>query len=406
MPKDRTAPKRGEHDCNRAARGRSVWRKAPGVKASVRPLGGAELLRGVDRLRTLVYPEFPEAREPERHAAVWGWLARHPLAAEMHRWVVVAEDGDEVVGHLAAVPQRYRILGTRVVAHTPADYQILPGYGFYALSLMRRFFGVAENCVCVDQVAEAIAIEERMGAERAGRLQYAAKGLDFSRPTRIPAALRPAMKVPTWGLRAVDRALGTAFGRGPAVEPLFGFGGSSARLFDGLSEEVAAEVPCAVEKDAAFLRWRYGPGSPPHLVTILGAVEGGDLLGYAVLWVNEGDGDGYLLDLTTRPGRWDAARSLVREAVRFFARSGAYIVRYRFAESPTSPRPEDLRRLGFFFREGRRHTMLVRFADPDLHATALDVANWSYSAGDGEATFWAGRPAGPLDSPNGPAGMG
>ncbi len=59
--------------------------------------------------------------------------------------------------------------------------------------------------------------------------------------------------------------------------------------------------------------------------------------------------------------------------------------------------------MGFFFREGRRHTMLVRFADLDLHETALDPANWSYSVGDGEATFWAGRSVGPR---YGSVGMG
>lgn len=324
-------------------------------------------------------------------------MATHPLAGDLHRWVVVAGDGagdgEEVVGHLAAIPQHYRILGRRVVAHTPADFQILPGYGFYALSLMRRFFGVAENCLCVDGVEEAMTIEARMGARKVGKLQYAAKVLDLSRPTRVPASLKPAMRGPTLALRAADRALGAAFGRGPDVEPIGGFDAPFDGLFDGLFEEVAAEVPCAAEKDAAFLRWRYGPGSPPHPVTVLGVREGGDLLGYAVLWVNEEGGDGYLLDLTTRPWRRDAARSLLREAVRFFARAEAYIVRYRFAESPTSPQREDLWRLGFFFREGRRHTMLVKFADPDLHETALDPANWSYSAGDGEATFWAGRPA-------------
>jgi hypothetical protein len=32
--------------------------------------------------------------------------------------------------------------------------------------------------------------------------------------------------------------------------------------FDELFERIAAGVPCVVEKDAAFLRWRYGPGSP------------------------------------------------------------------------------------------------------------------------------------------------
>ncbi len=81
------------------------------MKAAVRPLEGAELLRGVDRLRTLVYPEFPEAHQPRRHAAVWDWLDAHPLAGDLHRWVVVAGDGAEdgaeggdVVGHLAAIP--------------------------------------------------------------------------------------------------------------------------------------------------------------------------------------------------------------------------------------------------------------------------------------------------------------
>ena len=65
-----------------------------------------------------------------------------------------------------------------------------------------------------------------------------------------------------------------------------------------------------------------------------------------------------------------------------------YIVRYRFNESPTSPAVGDLRRMGFFFREGRRHTLLVKFEDRGLHKTAHDTANWSYSAGDGEMSFW------------------
>src|SRR3712207_7532688 len=42
-----------------------------------------------------------------------------------HRWVLAADEG-EVVGHLAAIPQFYRIGGERVVAHTPADYPVLP----------------------------------------------------------------------------------------------------------------------------------------------------------------------------------------------------------------------------------------------------------------------------------------
>ena len=346
-----------------------------------------ELLGGVDELRARVYPDHPEARDREWHAAVWRWLGRQPLVEDMHRWVAATETG-EVVGHLAALPQRYRIGGRRVVAHTPADYQVLPGYGFHALPLMRRFFRTAENCVSVDQVAEAVAVQKRFGAEEAGRLSYEARLLDPSRVPRVPAAVRPLLAPARWGLRIVDAALPGLFGKGPDPEVLDGFDDS----FDGLFERVAARIPCAPERDAAFLRWRYGTGSPPYPVTVLGVREGGapsgDLLGYAVLRVGEDGGSGYVMDLTALPGRDDVAWSLLRESVGFFARAGAYIVRYRFAPSPASPQPHDLRGLGFFPRPGRAHTLLVRFADRGLHKTALDAANWSYTTGDGEAGFW------------------
>jgi len=353
------------------------------TKITVRPLDNAELERGTNKLRTLIYPDHPEAYEVDWHSSVWRWLKTHPLADEMHRWVLATEE-NEVVGHLAAVPLFYRVGGERVVAHTPADYQVLPGHGFHALSIMRRFFRTAENCVSVDQVPEAMAVETRLGAKQAGKLQYAAKILDVSQLPRVPASFTPALKVPSRGLRALDATLGSVFGAGPRAEVLDDFDAS----FDDLFESVAAAVPCAPEKDAAFLRWRYGPDSPQHPVTVLGVKEGGTLLGYAVLRVTREGDNGYLMDLTTRPGRGDVARSLLRDAVGHFARAGVYIIRYRFLESPVSPRAKDLWRLGFFPRETRRHTLLVKFADHGLHKTAVDAANWSYSAGDGEMTFW------------------
>jgi hypothetical protein len=356
---------------------------ARAMKVAVRPLENEDLGRGADRLRTHIYPDHPEAYEVGWHSAVWRWLGTHPLADEMHRWVLLTEEG-EVVGHLAAVPQFYRINGQRVVAHTPADYQVLEGYGFHALSLMRRFFRTVENCVSVDQVEEAMAVEMRLGAEATGKLQYAAKILDVAGLPRLPAPLRPVLKVPSLGLRAVDGALGSLFGGDLKVEVLDGFDAS----FDDLFESVAAVLPCLPEKAAAFLRWRYGPDSPQAPVTVLGVRNGETLLGYAVLRITVGKDNGYVLDLTTRPGRHDVARSLLREAIRHFARAGVYVIRYRFLESPTAPRTKDVWRLGFFPRNARRHTLLVKFSDRGLHKAALDPTNWSYTTGDGEASFW------------------
>jgi hypothetical protein len=400
-------------------------------KVAVRPAEGADLPE-INKLRLLVYPHLPESRDVEWHASIWRWLGSHPAADEMHRWVLATEEG-EVVGHLAATPQYYRIDGRRVVAHTPADYQVLPQYGFHALLLMRKFFRTAQNCVACDMVPAVIGVETRLGAEVAGDLHYAAKLLNVSRlpVPQIPAPVRRFLKLkePTatargydalseaeplggqeehdvppmrpraplprpikgllnGGLWGVDEALGAAFGSKLEVEVLEGFDES----FDELFEKVASAVPCLPEKDSAFLRWRYGPGSPQTPVTILGVRDGDSLLGYAVLGVTvetpQGYRDAYVLDLTTLPGRRDVARALLREAVRFFRREGVPIVRYRFLMSPTSPRSSDLLRLGFFYRNRRRNTLLTKFEDRGLHKTANDTANWSYSIGDGEATFW------------------
>ena len=168
------------------------------------------------------------------------------------------------------------------------------------------------------------------------------------------------------------------------MEVLKGFDES----FDELFERVASSVPCVPEKDSAFLRWRYGPGSPQFPVTVLGVKEGETLLGYAILMVNMTGQDGNVLDLTTLPERRDVARALLWESVCYFRRAGAQIFRCRFLKSTTTLQTSDVRRLGFFYRKGRRHTLLVKFADRVLHQTAHDIANWSYTVGDGEGSFW------------------
>jgi hypothetical protein len=404
------------------------------MKISIREFDhSAELQHGIDRLRKLVYPHLPESYYVVWHSSIWRWLESHPLGDEMRRWVMVTEEG-EVVGHLAATPQYYRIDGQRVVAHTPADYQVLPQYGFQALLLMRKFFRSTQNCVAVDMLPSVIAVETRLGAEEAGHMQYVAKLLNVSRlptpplplpierllglqeqtaPTNAyadeqpgaepldvyehvtPLPQRPRAPIPApvkgllnEGLRLVDEALSGVFGGRARVEVLEGFDES----FDELFEKIASRMPCVPEKDAAFLRWRYGPGSPQTPVTILGVRDEEGLVGYAVLGVTvkspAGIRDAYILDLVALPGRHDVARALLGEAVRFFRKAGVPLVRYRYLESPTSPGSNDLVRFGFFPRKGRNNRLLVKFKDPRLHKVARHVANWSYSIGDGEATFW------------------
>ncbi len=398
------------------------------MKAAVEPVEGPELEDKIGQLRILSFPDFPEVHEVDYYSALYRWYEDHPLSGKLYRWVSVTEER-EVVGHLTAFPQFYRIDGQRVVAHTPGDYMVLPQHGFQAIMLMRSFFRSTENCVVCDMVPAVIGVETRLGAEVVGDLQYAAKLMNVSRlpmpsvpaplrrllnlpqqfaPARgftdrpgaeaheveehvAPPAPRPRAPIPrplrgllNGGLRALDEALGSGFGGDLEVEALEGFDDS----FDGLFERVAAVVPCLAEKDAAFLRWRYGPGSPQSPVTVLGVRSRGRLLGYAVLKAAFHGQDGYIMDLTALPGRQDVVRALLRETVRSFRQMGVQIIRYRFVESPTSPRSADLQRLGFFYRRGRRHKLLTKFTDTSLHETTGDLVTWSLSFGDGEAGFW------------------
>src|ERR671921_165053 len=176
------------------------------MKVVVRQLESSDLQRDLMKLRILARPQDPNAYDTDWQSSVWRWLESHPLADRMHRWVVDAEG--EIVGHLAALPQYYRIKGQRVVAHTPAEYMVLPGYGFHAISLMRKFFRTCENCVTGDVMPAVISVETRLGAEEVGRFQHAAKLLNIAGvpawPTSIPP---PITQLCNWGLRAVDRAL-------------------------------------------------------------------------------------------------------------------------------------------------------------------------------------------------------
>jgi hypothetical protein len=398
------------------------------MKAAIKRIENGELEDKIAQLRVVSYPYFPEVHDVEYYSAFYRWYEDHPLSDEMYRWVAMSAEG-EVIGHLSAFPQFYTVGGQRVVAHTPGDYMVLPQHGFQAIMLMRAFFRATENCVACDMVPAVIGVETRLGAEVAGQMKYGVKLMNVSRlpMPSIPALLRRLLKLPQQfapargfmhrpgaesgeveehaappaprprapiprplqtlmnrGLEAVDKALGSGFEGDLEAETLDSFDDS----FDDLFERVAAVVPCLVEKDSSFLRWRYGPGSPQAPVTLLGVRDGGRLLGYTVLKAASQGQDGYIMDLTALPGRQDVERALLRGAVRSFRRMGVQIIRYRYLESPTSPRSGDLRRLGFFYRKGRRNTLLLKLAEPGLHKVAIDLANWSYTIGDGEASFW------------------
>lgn len=399
------------------------------MKAGIRQLEPDEPQEKVHQLRVLAYPDHEDVRDFDFFDRMYGWYQRHPLAGRMHRWISETADG-EVVGHLAAMPLYYRVNGERVIAHTPGDYMVHPEHSFQALSLMRRFFKSVDNTFACDMVPAVITVQNRFGAEIAGQMQYAAKLLNVAQlpVPPVPEPLRKALNLPpqfspargytghqedghaelgepepapeprprapipaplksalNGGLEALDRLLAKGYGGNYEVERVEHFD----EEFDRFFEKVAAVIPCIQEKDAAFLNWRYGPGSPQSPVEVIAVRGRQGLLGYAVIKVLDKVRDSFILDLMTLPGYTQAARALLGECVRYSRKRGAYMIRYRYLESAATPRETDLWRLGFFGRgANRRNSILIGFEDERQHAMAVDLANWSYNIGDGEPTFW------------------
>jgi hypothetical protein len=353
-------------------------------------------LAGTLELRPRVYPGWKDAADTAWHTAVFEWLRRNPDAEPMYRWVL--DDAGAIVGHLAAVPLAYRIAGARLVAHTPTDYMALPGYGFHAVALMRTFFQAAESYVACNVAGEVSKIEGMFGPARVAGLQQAVKVLDLGRYPRLPSPLlRPVASLAALGLRAIDALRIRAPKDGVDVreeDPATAFDAT----FDTFFEAAASNVPCIPEKTAAFLRWRYGPGTPRPVRLLTARDEAGGLRGYAVIRTTK-SGDGFILDLTTEPGRRDVGRALLVGAIRSFWRDRAFVVRYRFLPSAVSPARSDLMRLGFRFPGGSRGVLpgarperqlelSVKLADPASQSAAVAPEHWSYNLGDGEASFW------------------
>jgi hypothetical protein len=353
-------------------------------------------LTGTLELRPRVYPGWKDASDAAWHTAVYEWLGRNPVDAPMHRWVL--DDGGAIVGHLAAVPLAYRIGGARVIAYTPTDYMALPGYGFHAVALMRTFFQTTESYVACNVAGEVSKIEGVFGSRPVAGLQQALKVLDIGRYPRLPSQLlRPLASVASLGIRAIDairvRPPRGAIGVGEE-DPATAFDAGFDRFF----ESAAATIPCMAEKDATFLRWRYGPGTPRPVRLLTARQAGGPVHGYAVIRTTA-SADGFILDLMAEPGRRDVGRALLVEAIRGFWRDRAFVVRYRFLPSAVSPTTPDLGRFGFRFpgasrgvlpgaRPERQLELSIKLADPASQASAAGAEHWSYNLGDGEASFW------------------
>ena len=161
---------------------------------------------------------------------------------------------------------------------------------------------------------------------------------------------------------------------------------------DALWRDMAAEVGCAVIRDAAYLNWKYvdRPASPFVCLEIRRA---GQLAGVAVVVLRE-PGDSYtyrrgvIVDLVVRPGDRAAVRRLLCEAVAELRRRGAASVVCLLAHDGLE---QGLRRFGFLPRAPHHHFLVATGGcSEDEQRLLRDPAAWYLTAGDSDLDLYAG----------------
>jgi hypothetical protein len=165
-------------------------------------------------------------------------------------------------------------------------------------------------------------------------------------------------------------------GKDVEIAPLEQFGGEVDE-FRGAVEE---RNRVAVDKNAAYLQWRY-VRCPGQTYRRLGAWRAGRLEGYAVSRFSRLRGDGYLLELTARHDDPTILSNLASESLRALADEGAGLVSASFRRR--SPQARVLRSLGFKIWGTWLWNMRTILAGAWIEAGLLAPGTrWDYTLGD------------------------
>lgn len=305
--------------------------------------------------------------------------------ADTFSWVLEGETKN-VLGYIAALPLPYRVAGERVTAWTTADFMVDPSASFHGLSLLRETFKRCPRQVSLDDMPTTKALLGLMKAKPAGALARWAKPLDpvlakgrYAWLDSVPSSLLSAAK-PL--LRVADRARRPS-GLETAVEVSFD------DRFDRFAAANCGTTGASLYRDAAWYRWRYGPGSPQRAVRALAIVNSnGELEAYTVVATGSTAEPkaAFVLELcgnaSTSVASW---QSLLVGAIRAARTTGAQVL-YAPVLDGSSDIEQALSSLGFLRRE-HRLTLFVKPAATDA-AQLLD-GPWNIQYADAEQSHGA-----------------
>ncbi|MGE0791772.1 MAG: GNAT family N-acetyltransferase [Sandaracinaceae bacterium] len=286
------------------------------------------------------------------------------------------DDAQEAVaGAYCVSPAYFRLGGRRVLGVQSID--TLTDARYRGKGLFQR---LAQSCYgrCAEQGASlvygfpnqhsAFGFFERLGWTRLDPVPF------LIRPLRAQY-LATRMRAPSW---VVDRLPRVPLASTADVSPPRG---QELRVveefdegFDRLWAEFARDVDVALERDSAYLRWRFS-ANPHARYKTLAVFERGEMIAYAVFCVADKHGGrvGYVMELLHLPGRWNEARLALRQAVVEIARAGSDVVLAWCLDS--SPNRRAYRAEGFLTLPERVRPIELHFGARHLESSEVAVCN-------------------------------
>jgi hypothetical protein len=310
---------------------------------------------GLVRLLQRCFPGWPGGhRDPAAHLR---WKLSGDLSLAAGR---VVEDGDRLIAAALFWVACVRVAGREFTALTGIDQCVDPEYR--GRGLFARIAGGSEPFdLNFSQTANPTAM--RVWMQALGGRRFA------NRPRLVARPLLPGGEDGRTALRSRAERLvgGLRLRPGRADADVTSLSSFDERV-DALYEEAARPFGFIAERTARRLNWRYG--DPRGGAFALRAVEGerARLDGYAVL--TRRGSRGYIADLLVRPGRPDALRLLLADAVAWSREAGLRSLRTWTTSG--HPYGGELRAAGFAGTGRAVRLVYNRIAAPAEHLALLD----------------------------------
>ena len=296
----------------------------------------------------------------------WKFQGSNPAGEPI---MIYAENGNDIIGHFAAIPMNYLIDGEEIVGSHSAAMMIDPTW---------------QNKGLIKYIADRLIkeLEEKKipftyGYPNDNAYDLHIKLLGYEDITMQRLFHK---KVKNYGSnRSITSCEDLKWKKIVCFD----------NRVDALWDKVKNDFQAIVIRNSEFLNWRYldRPDAPYYA---FGAFNGDILEGYCILKIYQ-DGNilrGHYIDLFTKDGNSDCGRFLVENGLKYFENSGVYEVTLWMQGSPFFE--GILKEFGFRVGgisgggwHGATRPLICRFnVEPEKYRSLLDEKDWYFTMGD------------------------